>query len=357
MKPAGQGYQVGVSGASSLLGQELVRVLNERSFPVSRLVTFEADEAEPDLPIVDLAASLESEVASEEVPAAELDFIFLAECRRSVSGLSPLLRPALEAARLSAPGQDARCVIVDMEEACSESAEETSSAVSSIPFLERAARDAQPASHTRLFTSMHPAAITLSALALRLGARFPLKSVVAQVFSPVSELGPSAIDELQRQTTSLLSFQKVPQKTFGAQLAFNLLAHLGSKRDSDLVNLECRVRKQVGHYLAGRVPIPAVKVTQVPVFYSLAFSVYVETTQEAAPEMVEAALAGEHLRVRRHGESAPSPVDAAGSGDILVDSVTRDPAHHNGFWIWAAVDNIRLAAENAVEIAQSLTKR
>ena len=61
--------------------------------------------------------------------------------------------------------------------------------------------------------------------------------------------------------------------------------------------------------------------------------------------------------MRRRGESAPSPVDAAGSGDILVDNIRRDPANPAGFWIWATVDNIRLAAENAVEIAQDLAKR
>jgi len=357
MKPPGPGYQVGVAGGASLLGQELLRVLKEREFPVSRLVTFEAEEEEPDLPIVDPASHLEAEAASKEVPATELDFIFLAARPRSASGLSPLLLPALEAARRSAPDQVPRCVVIDMAETLGESAGETPAAICRIPFLERAERAAQPSPHAKLFISMHPAAIALSAVTLRLGACFPLASVVAQIFFPASELGPRAIDELQKQTTSLLSFQPIPQKTFGAQLAFNLLAHLGGKLDSDRTALECRIRNQVRQYMAGRAPLPALKLTQVPVFYSLAFSIYVETRQPAAPEALEAALAGEHIRVRRRGDSAPSPVDAAGSGDILVDSVTPDPAHPAGAWIWAAVDNLRLAAENAVEIAQNLVKR
>lgn len=357
MKPTGQGFQVGIAGASSLLGQELVRALNDRAFPVSRLLSFEADAEEPDLPILNLSTSIHTEPATEEVSATELDFLFLAERPRSSSGQSPLLGPAIEAARVSAPGRPAHCAVIDMADALGESAGVAATAISCIPFLERTTQDPQPVPHAKLFTSMHPAAIALSALVLRLGARLPLKCVVAQVFSPVSEMGTRAIDELQKQTTSLLSFQQGPQKMFGARLAFNLLAHLGGKRDSDLAARECRIRNQVRHYLAGRFPVPALKVTQVPVFYSLALSVYVETAQPAAPEAAEAALAGEHLRVRRRGEPAPSPVDAAGSGDILIDDITPDPAHPNGFWIWAAVDNIRLAAENAVEIAQSLMKR
>ncbi len=357
MRPAGQGFQVGVAGASSLLGQELVRVLNERAFPVSRLVTFEADEEEPDLPVIDLARSIETEAADEALASTELDFIFLADRPRSASGLPPLLRPALEAARLSAPGQVAHGVVIDMADALGESGGETPAAIPLSPFLERAAQGMQPAPHARLFTSMHPAAMALSALVLRLGTRLPLRSVVAQIFMPVSEWGPRAIDELQKQTTSLLSFQNVPRKVFGSQLAFNLLARLGGKRDSGLAALECRIRNHVRQYLAGRVPLPALKLTQAPVYYSLAFSIYVETVQPAVPEAFEAALAGEHIRVRRRGEPAPSPVDAAGSGDILVDSITADRGHPAAAWIWAAVDDIRLAAENAVEITQCLMKR
>ncbi|MFB3921204.1 MAG: Asd/ArgC dimerization domain-containing protein [Terriglobia bacterium] len=357
MKAPSLGFQVGIAGASSLLGQELVRVLDERAFPVSRLLTFEAEEEEPDLPVLDLSGGLETQPAVTGESAAELDFLFLADRPRASSGLSPLLSPVLEAARASAPGRPGRCGVIDMADALGESAGPTPAAISRIPFLERAAPNAQPSPHARLFTSMHPAAIALSALVTRLAARLPLKSIVAQIFSPVSEMGSRAIDELQKQTTSLLSFQPVPQKMFGAQLAFNLLPHLGGKRDSEFAARERLISSQVRNYLAGRFPVPALKVTQVPVFYSLALSVYVETAGAVAPEAAEAALAGERLRVRRRGEPAPSPVGAAGSGDILVDHITPDAGYPQGFWIWATVDNVRLAAENAVEIAQYLSKR
>lgn len=105
------------------------------------------------------------------------------------------------------------------------------------------------------------------------------------------------------------------------------------------------------------VPAPALQVCQVAVFYSLAFSLYAETEQAVSPEALGAALEGEHVQLRRRSEAAPSPVEAAGSGDILVDNVTTDPEHPTGCWIWAAVDNIRLAAENAVEIAETLRER
>lgn len=192
---------------------------------------------------------------------------------------------------------------------------------------------------------------------MRLAARFPLKGAVAQVFFPASEMGAQGIEELQRQTVNLLSFQKAPHSVFGAQLAFNLLAQLGGRHSAELTDVENNIRRQLRQYLASRVPLPALRVYQVPVFYSLAISLYVETAQPVAPEALGAALAGEHLRVRRRSEPAPSQVEAAGSSDILVDTIAPDTDHPTGVWIWAAVDNIRLAAVNAVEIAESLRNR
>ena len=67
MKPAASGKRVAVIGASSLLGKELLNVLEERKFPVSRLVTFEDDEDEQALPIVDLTERSQTIVAEEDL--------------------------------------------------------------------------------------------------------------------------------------------------------------------------------------------------------------------------------------------------------------------------------------------------
>jgi aspartate-semialdehyde dehydrogenase len=66
------------------------------------------------------------------------------------------------------------------------------------------------------------------------------------------------------------------------------------------------------------------------------------------------ALAGEHVTIARQAEDAPSNVNAAGQGDALV-SLTRDDNHQNGVWIWAAADNLRIAAVTAVECAETMT--
>jgi aspartate-semialdehyde dehydrogenase len=194
-------------------------------------------------------------------------------------------------------------------------------------------------------------------LLLRLAARFPLKSAVANIFSPVSEIGSRGIEELQKQTVNLLSFQKIPRQIFGAQLAFNLLSRPGGTGGSELLGLENHLRKQIKDYLQGGVPLPALRLFQVPVFYSLAVSLFLETSQPVAPEKAGEALQGGRVQVRRRSQDSPSPVEVAGSVKILVDSVAADPDHPTGLWIWAVADNLRLAAVNAVEVAESLCHR
>lgn len=358
MTSSRQGYRVGVLGASSLLGQELLRVLQDRHFPTSRLLTFEEEE-DLELPILDLAGQAEFARADEELSPGDLDFLFLAGRSSSASLGGEFLRRALEATRQPAGGaggpRELSPWIIDLAEGIEE--KETPAATLRIPFLERAGRTLHPSPESRRLGSPHPAAIVLSALLSRLTARFHLHSAVAQVFFPVSEIGPRGIEELQKQAVNLLSFQRIPQTVFGAQLAFNLLGRLPGKQAVSLECFEDRIRRQLRQYLTEPVPLPALQLFQAAVFYSLAVSLYVETDQAMLPEALEAALQGEHVQLRRRSEPPPSPVEAAGSGDILVDNVTADQEHPTGCWIWSVVDNIRLAAENAVEIAGTLQER
>lgn len=343
MKPPSKGYRLAIVGGSSLLGKELHAVLEERKFPVCRLVTFGGDEEEPDLPIVDLREHSQVAVADENVGDAELDFAFLAASLRSGAPRPPFL---------CQPGRG-HCAVIDLGEGLSEAPD----GVLSIPFLDHDAFSTREFREARLFVSPHPAAIVISILLLRLAARFPVKSAVAHVFGPASEIGPRGIEELQKQTVNLLSFQKIPRTVFGAQLAFNLLPRLGRGRGGNLLALENRIRRQLRKYLGDRAPLPAIRLFQVPVFYSMAFSIYVKMAGPAAPEALGKALAGPPIRLRQFSEHAPSPVEAAGSGDILVDAIVPEPDQPAGVWVWAVADNIRLAALNAVEIAESLSQQ
>jgi len=352
MKPGKEGYRVAVVGASSLLGKELVAVLGEGKFPVSRLVTFSTDEDAPELPIIDLSAASKTSVQDGDVNEAELDFAFLAA---PLHELPAFLRSWQDQAGA------AHCLVIDLiGEGLGGTAGDREAAAAppaqqvKVPFLDRlfpvAGVESDPA---QVFVSAHPAVIVISSLLLRLAARFPLRTAVAQVFGSASESGSRGIEELQRQTMNLLSFQKIPRQVFGEQLAFNLLSRLGHKGTGEAAGLEARLTRQLRQYLGERVPLPALRRFQAPVFYSLGVSLYVETSETVAPEAAAAALAGERVRVRRSTQDAPTLIEVTGSSDILVDRIVSDAARPTGLWLWAVADNLRLAATNAVEIAAS----
>jgi aspartate-semialdehyde dehydrogenase len=350
MKPTARGYRVAVIGASSLLGRELINVLEERKFPVSRLVTFEDDEEEHALPIVDLTERLQAMVADEDVDETQLDFAFLAS---NASARRPaFLERLLNAKDTELQADPHQCVVVDL-------ADNLTGAESRVPFLDRTARGLGSrlplgAVRPRLIVAPHAVTIVISSLLLQLAELVPLKRAVALAFMPASEIGPRAIEELQRQTVNLLSFQKTPQAVFGGQIAFNLLPRIGRAARGSLQRLEDRLRRQLRQYLGDRGLLPALRLLQVPVFYSVAISLYVETSHSLTVEKLRQGLAGESVHVRRYSEQAPSQVEVTGSSGIQLDAISVDGGDPAGVWIWAAVDNLRLAAENAVEIAESL---
>ena len=356
MRTSPQGYRVAVVGASSLLGKELLNVLEERHFPFSRLVTFSDEEDELELPILDLREGPPTSPLDNHTAASALDFTFIAARSRQMPSFLDTTQPSHQ--------EQPACFVIDLGTPALVKGPAASSIplpqrVVRVPFLERAfpIRESEAGGAKPVYVSARPATIVISSLLLRLGARFPLKSTVAHVFASVSEVGSHGIEELQKQTVNLLSFQKIPRKVFGAQLAFNLLLRPCGTCGGELLALENGLRTQLKEYLQERVPLPALRLLQVPVFHSLAVSLFVETGQAVAPEKVGEALQGQRVELRRRSQDSPTPVEVAGSDKILVDSVTVDPDHPTGLWIWAVADNLRLAAVNAVEVAEGLRPR
>ncbi|MEJ2009996.1 MAG: Asd/ArgC dimerization domain-containing protein [Acidobacteriota bacterium] len=343
------GYRVAVVGASSLLGRELLTVLEERNFPIAELKTVSGESAEADLPIVDLSRRRRTAVGYQEKIPADFDFAFVAT---PYGHLDSWIEQ--DSHRRDAPRSPR--AIIDLTSSLPQNA----APVLRIPSLERpspvAHQEAEVGKGLRAITSPHAATIMVSALLSRLAARFPVRNAVAQIFSPASELGPRAIDELQKQTVNLLSFQKVPREAFGAQIAFNLLPRLGAGYERADA-LESRIREQLEAYFGGRLPVPALRLFQVPVFYSTALSLYAETEERVPPSDLVVALDGAPLAIHRASEKPPTQADAAGSDDILVDAIQPDAAHPAGIWFWAVADNLRLAAVNAVQIAEGLHHR
>ncbi len=199
----------------------------------------------------------------------------------------------------------------------------------------------------------HPAATAIAMVLKRLHADYPIARAVVHIFQPASEYGTPGIEELQQQTVNLLSFQPLPKKVFDAQLGYAMLAQLGSEAPAPLAEMEDRIERHLASLLERLegVPMPSLRLIQAPVFHGYSFSFWIEFEEAPGASDIEDAMNREQFDVRAGDLEPPNNVGVAGQSGIAVGAITPDRNSATAFWIWAAVDNLRLAAESAALIA------
>jgi aspartate-semialdehyde dehydrogenase len=205
----------------------------------------------------------------------------------------------------------------------------------------------------------HPAAIALALFLRRLHAHHPIRRSVILALAPASEQGPAGLEELQQQTTHLLSFKSLPQQVFDAQIAFNLLPKYGEEAPVALEETELRIERHLATLLGlpgdGRnAPMPSLRVIQAPVFHGYSFSAWVEFEENPGVESLENSLAAEGIEVRGFETEPPTNVGQAGSGGIAIGGIGPDRNNAQACWFWIVADNFRVTAENAVAVAKQI---
>ena len=200
-----------------------------------------------------------------------------------------------------------------------------------------------------------PSAAGTAASALTLAlSRCGAKRIAFQWFQPVSEAGRAGIEELESQTGQLLSFQRVGQPVFDAQVAFNMLDAYGAASAHKLDTVCERVRAEVKACLGNSAVVPSIQVMHAPVFYGTTFSACAELDLSVDLGKISKACADAAFVLTTRGEAGPSNVSAAGEKAIQLGQPKADPVHQGTWWFWGAADNIRLPAWNAVKLAEKL---
>jgi aspartate-semialdehyde dehydrogenase len=332
----GQLYRAAIVGAATLKGKEISEMLSERNFPVVDIRLLDDDESIGQLEATGDEINFIQSVRAEQF--TNVDFAFFAadaECTRN----------NWKRAR------DAGSAILDLSGALED---EPGAQVRSVWVERERGRMWRPELQPAPCIVAHPAAITLALLLLRARKAGVVRNAAATIFEPASEQGQKGMDELHQQTVNLLSFQSLPKDVFDAQVAFNLLARYGQKSKLSLASLEARVRRHFEKLAGTDAPQPAVMVLQPPVFHGYSVAIFLEMDQIVDLEKLSQALAGDHVTIAdTEDDSQPNNVNTAGQGNILV-SLTKDAARQNGAWLWAAGDNLRLAAATAVECAETM---
>lgn len=214
--------------------------------------------------------------------------------------------------------------------------------------------ETQTPASTSVQVIAHPAAIVLATFLKHLHKAGPIRRSVIEIFEPASERGQRGLDELQQQTVGLLSFQKLKKEVYDTQLSFNMLAQFGSEAPLPLAVIQARID---GHLISllslpEDPPPPSIRLIQAPVFHGYTFSAFVEFERNPGVEAVSKALQSNNIEVRRSDQEPPSNVGMAGQNGIAAGNIVIDNHETRACWFWVVADNLRVAAENTVQVVR-----
>lgn len=331
-------YRIAIVGAASLRGKELNEALGESPFAAADFVLMDDQEAIGQLESVGDEVTFIQQITPSSF--AHTDFTFF-------TGNADLTRKHWETAA------HAGSAIIDLSGAL----DTEKDAVVLAPWI-RVSADALNL-QTPAVVPAHPAAMMLALLLGQVRQASAVRAAFATVLEPASEYGRGAMDELHQQTVSLLSFQNLPKALYDIQIAFNATPAAGSEGKIDLQATEARVRRHYALLAAGKLPAVAIQLVHLPVFHGHTLSVGLEVERAMTAEQLRQLLAAnEHIEVSGSDEDAPSNLVAAGQEQVLVRvrSAEDETTATNRFWLWAAADNLKLSAINAVACAVEMRR-
>jgi aspartate-semialdehyde dehydrogenase len=333
-------YKIAIAGATTLVGRELKEALSESPLAAAHFTLLDESDALGQLDQVGDEVTFIQPISEDAFE--RVDFTFFAGTENQTR---KHWRQALRAGS----------TVLDLTGALDQ---ETGVLVRA-PWLGGAA--VTPDLFTPAVVPAHPAALALALLLERLQQAAPVQFAAATVLEPASEYGRAAMDELHQQTVSLLSFQNLPRAIYDAQIAYNLLSGLGESATINLSATEARIRRHYEALGGGRWPMLAVQVIHAPVFHGHTFSIAIELERPAPIAALEEALSGDHVDLVLEDTDSPSNLAATGQNDVLVRlrpelEGSRQAGETSRLWLWAASDNLRLNAQNAVECAMDLRR-
>lgn len=324
-----------ITGASSLLGAELKSLLEESLFASWDLRLVDEENVAGTLTEAGGEAAVIQRV--EEDTFRDAKFAFL-------TGSREFGKQCLAAARQSG------AIVLDLTRA-------SLSDPDSAPWFPRieALSGASIDKSGRVFTVFSAGAAAIASLALAMRPFGPQR-VVGTLFEPVSSAGRPGIEELETQTTQLLSFQPIGTQLFGTQTAFNLLPRYGGESRHDLQRnlLELRAEVSAALRAPGEDAQVSLNLVHVPVFYGSAFSACADLGAEASREALATACREGGFVLEPPEEPSPNNISVAGETALHLAEPRLDSARSNSWWFWGAADNLRFPAWSAIKLAEFL---
>jgi aspartate-semialdehyde dehydrogenase len=331
-------FNVAVVGATGAVGGTMLRVLEERGFPVTEL----------------------RPLASARSEGLELDYLGRP---RAVQTLTEEAFEGIQIALFSAGATRSRqfapaavesgAVVIDNSSAFRMDPH--------VPLVVPEVNEDALEGHSGIVANPNCVAAPLVVALKPIADAVGLERVVVASYQSVSGTGAAAVAELREQTAGFLAGEEPEPSVYPHPIAFNVLPHIGDFADDGYTGEEQKVADETRKMLG----LPELRVSatcvRVPVLYAHSQAVHVETTDElTADDARNLMMAAPGLVLDDEPAAAryPLPREAAGRDEVLVGRIREDASHPPGLVMWVVSDNLRKgAATNAVQIAESLVMR
>jgi len=335
-----KGYSVAVLGATGLVGETLIRILEERDFPVSRFVPLASERS----------AGRKVRFRGEDFPVqdvARFDFrdvqIGLFSAGASVS--------AVHAPRAGAAG----CVVIDNTSKFRYDAD--------VPLVVPEVNPEAIAGYPPRNIIANPNCSTIQmVVALKpIHDAAGITRINVATYQSVSGAGRRSVETLRRQAGESLAERPVQTEGAAKPIAFNVIPHIDEFQPNGYTKEEMKMVWETRKILGDESIQVNPTAVRVPVYYGHSEAVHVETRKPisaaAVRELLTRAPGVTVLDEARLGGYPTAVTEGAHRDDVFVGRIRQDISCERGIDLWVVADNIRKgAALNSIQIAEILVR-
>lgn len=332
------GLQVAVVGATGVVGNEMIRILEERNFPVAQLHLYASERSE----------GKNLEFQSNRLTVKKLDKDSFKDI--DIALFSAGASRSLEFAKIAV---QSGAIVIDNSSAFRMEP--------NIPLVVPEVNAHCLNRESKIIANPNCSTIQLVVVLNPLHKISTIKRVVVSTYQAVSGAGQRAIDELDVQVRAKMQSKKSRPENFPHQIAFNCLPQIDVFLDGGNTKEELKMINETRKILESKdLPISATCV-RVPVYNAHSESVNIEFFEDMNSQKARKILDGSvgiEVLDDVHNLVYPMPIDISGEDDVFVGRIRDDDSIRNTLNLWVVSDNLRKgAALNAVQIAECLLKK
>ena len=325
-------YNVAVVGATGVVGQEMIKILEERKFPIKELFPLVSERSEGTKILFN-----DSYVTAKKLTESSFEGIDYALFSAG-SGVSESFAPI---------AVKSGAVVID----------NTSffRMHDNIPLVVPEVNSTALKNHSGIIANPNCSTAQMVLALKPIHDAVTIERVVVSTYQSVSGAGKDAILELENQCRLSLNGQSFDNKLFVKPIAFNVIPQIDVMQDNGYTKEEMKMIEETKKILGDDSIQVSATCVRVPVFVGHAESVNIQTKDPLSVDQAKSLLANmPGIRVC-DDDDYPTPRDCSGIDDTLVGRIRQDQSVKNGLDMWVVSDNLRKgAALNSVQIAECL---